>query len=52
MVKETKKDGVVYNICEACGFKYKEEKYAQKCEEWCKEHNSCNMDITHHSVQD
>ncbi len=32
--------------CEACGFHYTEKEQAEKCEAWCKEHNSCNLEIT------
>lgn len=32
--------------CEACGFHYIEKEQAEKCEMWCKEHNSCNIEIT------
>ncbi len=32
--------------CEACGFNYAEKEQAEKCEAWCKEHNSCNLEIT------
>lgn len=32
--------------CEACSFHYKEEELAEKCEAWCREHNSCKLEIT------
>ena len=32
--------------CEACGLHYVEKEQAEKCEAWCKEHNSCNLEIT------
>lgn len=32
--------------CEACGFHYVEKEQAEKCEAWCKEHHSCNLEIT------
>lgn len=38
-------------ICEECNFKYKEEDWARKCEQWCKEHHSCNLEITKHSIK-
>jgi len=34
--------------CEECKLEFKEEVWATKCEEWCKEHNSCNLEITKH----
>jgi len=32
--------------CEACGFHYVEKEQAEKCEAWCKECRSCNLEIT------
>lgn len=37
--------------CEACGFHYSEEALAKQCEAWCTAHNSCNMEITKHAVE-
>ncbi len=31
--------------CKECGFLYKEEELAEKCEKWCKKYKSCNLDI-------
>ena len=36
--------------CEECKFTYKERELAEKCEAWCKEHNSCNIEITTNSI--
>lgn len=36
-------------VCPECGFKYKEKEWADKCEAWCKEHHSCNLEITSHA---
>lgn len=50
MVKEiTDKQKTLY-ICEACGFSYKQKKWAVKCQQWCQEHHSCNLEITRHAV--
>ena len=43
MVKE-------FYICEACNFVYNKKELAEKCESWCKERNSCNIEITKNSV--
>ena len=40
-----------YYVCEECKFKYKDKATAQKCENWCKKHKSCNLEITKHAVQ-
>ena len=37
-------------VCEACSFAYKEKELAEKCEEFCKKHNSCNIEITKYSI--
>lgn len=36
--------------CEECGLEYKEKERAEECEIWCKEHNSCNLEITKYAV--
>ena len=51
MVKELIKDKVKYYICEECSFAYKEKQLAEKCEDWCKKHHSCNMEITKNAVK-
>lgn len=37
-------------MCPECGLSYKEAEWAKKCGAWCKEHHSCNLEITLHSV--
>lgn len=32
--------------CPECHLKYKEKEWAEKCEVWCREHKSCNLEIT------
>ena len=49
--KSLQKSSLLYQ-CEACGFLYEEKQWAEKCEAWCKEHNSCNIEITAHAVHD
>lgn len=36
--------------CPECGFWYKEKEWAEKCEVWCKEHKSCNLEITKYAI--
>jgi predicted ATP-dependent serine protease len=50
ITKEEFKKDKKYFICEECGFAYKEMDWAEKCQAWCKEHNSCNMEITKHAI--
>ena len=42
------KKGMFYS-CEECHLLYREKRWAEKCQAWCKEHNSCNLAITRHS---
>lgn len=50
MIKIIKKlDQELYK-CEECGFYYTEREWVDKCEAWCKEHKSCNSEITAHAV--
>lgn len=46
--KMKEEDGLY--LCEECGLLYNESTWAEKCEKWCREHNSCNMEITQHAV--
>ncbi len=38
-----------YYQCEKCKFIYEDKGWAEKCEVWCREHNSCNLEITKHA---
>ncbi|MBI2627442.1 hypothetical protein HYW72_00770 [Candidatus Nomurabacteria bacterium] len=37
--------------CSECGLFYKEKEWAERCEAWCKEHQSCNLDIISHAIK-
>ena len=37
--------------CEECGFRYAEKEMAEKCEAWCREHKSCNIEIVAHAEE-
>ncbi len=52
MVKEIKKEGKLYFQCEECKFLYEDKEWAEKCEVWCKENHSCNIEITKHAVEE
>ena len=51
MVKKIEKEGKKYFTCEECEFIYEDKELAEKCETWCKENHSCNLEITKHAVQ-
>lgn len=38
--------------CPECGLKYKEKEWAEKCEAWCREHKSCNLEIIAHAEKE
>ncbi len=38
--------------CAECGLSYKNAEWAKKCAAWCKEHHSCNLEITEHAIKD
>jgi len=51
MVKKIIQNNQDLHACEECGFKYAERGLAEKCEAWCKEHHSCNIEITKYAVE-
>jgi len=51
MVKELKKDTQIFYQCEECGLFYADKEMAEKCQAWCKEHKSCNLDIIKNAVE-
>ncbi|HEX9721842.1 MAG TPA: hypothetical protein VGA53_01115 [Candidatus Paceibacterota bacterium] len=51
MVETIKKDGSELYVCEECGFTYAEREWAEKCQAWCAEHKSCNLDIITHALE-
>ncbi len=50
MVKELHKDNETFYICEECGFAYEQKEWAQKCQEWDEEHQTCSLEIIEHAV--
>lgn len=38
--------------CEECGLLYFDKEIAEKCQAWCSEHKSCNLEIIKHAVND
>jgi len=51
MVTEINEGKNVLYACEECGLKYKSRKLAERCEAWCKEHSSCNLEIIKYAVK-
>lgn len=50
MAKIIQKDNKELYQCKECGFQYEDKEWAEKCEAWCKEHQSCNIEITAHGM--
>lgn len=50
MVKQMTKEGRKHFVCEECGFSYAERVLAEKCQDWCKKHSSCNLEIIKHAI--
>lgn len=51
MAKIIQKDNKELYQCGECGFHYEDRALAEKCEAWCREHKSCNLDITAHAEE-
>ena len=49
-MKMIKNNEVILYQCEECGFQYLNREWAEKCEAWCKKHNSCHLDIIKHAI--
>ena len=50
MVKEIQTKEATLFQCEECGMKYRDKETAEKCQAWCAEHNSCNLEIIKDAV--
>ena len=37
--------------CPECGFRYTDEETANKCQAWCKQYKSCNLEIVKLAVE-
>ena len=51
MTKEIRKANKAYYQCENCKFFYKEKSWAEKCEKWCDEKGSCNVEVVRYAVK-
>ncbi len=38
-------------VCPECGLSYERSEWAKKCAAWCREHQSCNLAITDHAIE-
>ncbi len=47
----TQSNNAIYR-CSECSLGYKEKKIAEKCQAWCKEHKSCNLDLIKYAIKE
>jgi len=52
MGKTIKQNQEVVFTCSECKMKYHDEATAKKCEEWCKENKSCNLEIIKYAIHE
>ena len=52
MAKVVKRENLIYFECEECGLLYREKALAERCQKWCAENKSCNMEIINHAVKE
>jgi len=50
MVKTEMYKGETVYVCEECGFGYRERRYAKMCEDFCRTHGACSMEIAKYAV--
>ncbi len=50
MVTKLQRGKKTLYVCDECRFAYTERKWAEQCEQWCREHHTCNLQITQHGV--
>ncbi|MDP3956267.1 MAG: hypothetical protein Q8Q18_03435 [bacterium] len=52
MTKIILKNNKQYYQCEECALLYRSKDFAEKCQAWCKEHKSCNLDIVKYAIKE
>lgn len=50
MTKQIIKNNQQLFQCEECKLLYEEKEWAEKCQAWCAEHKSCNLEITKQAI--
>ncbi len=50
MVSELNHEGKLVYVCEVCKFGYVDKASAIVCENFCRAHNACSMEITRRAI--
>lgn len=37
--------------CPECGLEYEDKQWADKCQAWCSQYKSCNLEIIKHAIE-
>ncbi len=51
MAEETNLEGEIVYKCMKCGWIYRKKSLAEKCEQWCQKHKSCNLEIAKYAIK-
>jgi len=51
MVEEIEKNKQTYYVCPRCKLTYEDKSWAEKCETWCRDNDSCSLEVTLHSEE-
>lgn len=51
MVKETNLENEIVFKCEKCGWLYRDKEIAEKCQDWCENNESCNLEYQKKSIK-
>jgi hypothetical protein len=51
MVKEINFEGKIAFVCEKCGWMYRDLNKAEECQDYCKKHNACSLELTKYAIK-
>ena len=51
MVSDVQQEGATGYQCEVCELHYREHETARQCEEWCRAHGSCNLELIAQAIE-
>ena len=50
MARKMNKNNLSHYKCKECDMAYPDKEIAEKCENWCKKHKSCNIEIIKYAI--